>query len=236
LSSAVGYSQEELQSIPADANLGLGCGNPLALASLKAGEMVLDLGSGGGIDCFLAAKQVGPQGHVIGVDMTAEMIHLARANAAKGGFSNVEFRLGEIENLPVADDSVDVAISNCVINLSVDKPKVFREIFRALKPGGRLMVSDIVVIQPLPMGIIDSISAYTGCIAGAMSKDDYLAAIGAAGFSDVKILAEVKVPEDLWSDLPLPNDLIARGNIAKEQIREALALVRSVKVSATKVF
>jgi len=234
LSQSVGYSDNELKSIPQEANVGLGCGNPLALASLRQGETVLDLGSGGGIDCFLASQQVGPQGRVIGVDMTPDMIHLARENASKGHYTNVEFRLGEIEHLPVADNSMDVAISNCVINLSVDKSQVFREIFRVLKPGGRMMVSDIVLTKELPAEVQQSVAAYTGCIGGALQKDDYLKAIEAAGFSGVKIMAETGVPVDLWADVPIPNDLSAKEKISKEQIKEVLGMIVSAKVYAEK--
>jgi SAM-dependent methyltransferase len=234
LSQSVGYSDNELKSIPQEANLGLGCGNPLALASLRQGETVLDLGSGGGIDCFLASQQVGPQGRVIGVDMTADMIHLARENAAKGHYTNVEFRLGEIEHLPVADASVDVVISNCVINLSVDKNQVFREIFRVLKSGGRMMVSDIVLTKELPEQVQKSVAAYTGCIAGALPRHDYLDAIKAAGFTQVKIMAETGVPVDLWADVPIPNDPIAKEKISKDQIKEVLGMIISAKVYAEK--
>ncbi len=170
----LGYSDEELKVGLGEANLGLGCGNPLALASLREGETVLDLGSGGGFDCFLAARQVGHAGKVIGVDMTPEMLERARGNARKGDYANVEFRLGEIENLPVADDQADIVISNCVINLSPAKERVFQEAFRALKPGGRLMVSDIVLRKDLPEEIRNSISAYTACVAGATRKEKYL--------------------------------------------------------------
>jgi SAM-dependent methyltransferase len=190
LAMAAGYSAQELASIPEEARLGLGCGNPTALASLKEGETVLDLGAGGGMDCFLAAAQVGPTGRVIGVDMTAEMVRRARESAARGGYSNVDFRLGEIENLPVADGSVDAVISNCVINLSPDKPRVFAEAWRALRPGGRLMVSDIVLLRDLPQEIKSSIEAYVGCIAGASRKEEYLAAIEAVGFEDVEVVSE----------------------------------------------
>jgi len=162
------------------------------------------------------------------------MINLARGNASKGNYTNVEFRLGEIEHLPVADGSVDVAISNCVINLSVDKNQVFREIFRVLKPGGRMMVSDIVLTRELPKEVEESVTAYTGCIAGALQKDDYLNAIKAAGFSGVKILAETGVPVDLWADVPLPNDSITKEKIAKEQIKEVLGMIVSAKVYAEK--
>ncbi len=229
LSASVGYSAAELALIPEGANLGLGCGNPVALASLRPGETVLDLGSGGGIDCFLAARRVGPEGRVIGVDMTEEMIRLARENAEKSGLKNVEFRLGEIEKLPLEDDLVNVAISNCVINLSTDKEQVFREIFRVLKPGGRMMVSDIVLDGELPKNVKTSIAAYTGCIGGALQRDDYLAAIARAGFTQVEILGEDCVPVDLWADLPDEEKTLTR-----EEIKTALAAITSVKVSARK--
>lgn len=190
---AVGYSAEELQSIPESAGMGLGCGNPTALASLSEGEVVVDLGAGGGIDCFLAAHAVGKYGKVIGVDMTPDMVSAARANAQRGGYENVDFRLGEIEHLPVADDSADVVISNCVINLSPDKPQVFREAFRTLRPGGRVMVSDIVLCGELPDAIKSSLTAYTGCISGALPVEEYLAAITAAGFSDAEVVSETAV-------------------------------------------
>lgn len=189
-SKRMGYSEEELGAIPQEANLGLGCGNPTALADLSKGEVVLDLGSGGGIDCFLAAYAVGEGGRVIGVDMTPPMIDQARATARSHAYHNVEFRLGEIENLPAADASVDVVISNCVINLSPDKPRVFREAFRVLKPEGRLMVSDIVLVGELPASLKDSPDLYVSCLAGAVSKEEYLAAIAEAGFRGIEILSE----------------------------------------------
>jgi SAM-dependent methyltransferase len=191
ISKKIGYRDAELDSVPEGANLGLGCGNPTALASLKEGETVLDLGSGGGFDCFLASNKVGQKGKVIGVDMTSEMIDKARENARKSGYLNVEFRLGEIENLPVADNSVDAIISNCVINLSPDKGRVFKEAYRALKPGGRVMVSDIVLLQELPESIKNSVEAYVGCVAGASRKEDYLATVAAAGFQEVETVSEV---------------------------------------------
>ena len=190
-SQALGYTEQQLSAIPEGADLGLGCGNPTALASLVEGETVLDIGSGAGIDCFLAAQAVGPSGRAIGVDMTAEMIDRARENARVNGIENVEFRLGEIEHLPVADGSVDVVISNCVVNLSPDKPQVFRDTFRALKPGGRMLLSDIVLLRELPDAIRESIEAYVGCVAGASMKANYLAAIEEAGFEDVEVLKEV---------------------------------------------
>ena len=190
---AIGYTDQQLDAIPDGADLGLGCGNPTALASLKEGEVVMDLGSGGGIDCFLAAGKVGKNGRVIGVDMTPEMIERARENASKGNYGNVDFRLGEIEHLPVADNSVDVVISNCVINLSPDKAQVFKETYRVLRPGGRVMVSDIVLLKELPDAVKSSVAAYTGCIAGASKKEDYLAVIASAGFQDVEVISEVSL-------------------------------------------
>jgi ubiquinone/menaquinone biosynthesis C-methylase UbiE len=191
VSKAIGYTTVELASLPKEANLGLGCGNPTALASLKEGEAVLDLGSGAGIDCFLAAQKVGRTGKVIGIDMTPSMVQKAIENAEKGGYENVEFRMGEIENLPVEDDSVDVIISNCVINLVPNKLRAFQEAFRVLKPGGRLMISDMVLQKELPEFIKTSIEAYAGCIAGAIKKDEYLDAIKEAGFTQMKIIKDV---------------------------------------------
>jgi arsenite methyltransferase len=186
-SRALGYSDRELASVPEGADLGLGCGNPQAIASLRAGERVLDLGSGAGFDAFLAARQVAPTGWVIGVDMTPEMIAKARANVAKTDLTNVQFRLGEIEHLPVADASIDVIMSNCVINLSPDKPAVFREAFRALAPGGRVAISDIVALAPLPPAIAQDLDAYTGCVAGAAPISDIERMLTEAGFSDVRV-------------------------------------------------
>jgi SAM-dependent methyltransferase len=183
----IGYSEEELNAIPNDANLALGCGNPTALANLKEGEVVLDLGSGAGFDCFLAAAKVGQNGKVIGVDMTPEMIAKARGIAGKRGVKNVEFRLGEIENLPVEDTSVDVVISNCVINLSADKPRVFREIHRVLKPGGRTAISDVALLKELPKKIRESIEAYVGCVGGALLVDEYKRMVESSGLRDVKV-------------------------------------------------
>ena len=186
----IGYSNDELSSVPDGSNLGLGCGNPTALALIREGEVILDLGSGAGFDCFLAARKTGIDGQVIGVDMTSEMVEKARGNAEKSGYGNVEFRLGEIEHLPVADASVDLIISNCVINLSADKQQVFHEAFRVLKPGGRMMVSDIVLLKQLPEAVRGSAEAYAGCIAGASLRDDYLNMIGKAGFAGVEVRKE----------------------------------------------
>lgn len=186
-SQKLGYSAAELAALPEGAELGLGCGNPTAIAALSPGEVVVDLGSGAGVDCFLAARVVGEKGRVIGVDMTAEMLSRARGNARKGGYANVEFRLGEIEHLPVADNSVDVILSNCVINLSTDKPQVFREAYRVLKPGGRLAVSDIVALQPLPEAIRGDVAHYTGCVAGASLVDEVERMLQEAGFVSIAV-------------------------------------------------
>jgi SAM-dependent methyltransferase len=183
----LGYSDADTEAAPAGSNLGLGCGNPLGIESLRAGETVLDLGSGAGFDAFLAARAVGESGHVIGVDMTPEMVQAARGNVAKSGRTNVEFRLGEIEHLPVADASVDVILSNCVINLSPEKPAVFREAFRVLKPGGRLAISDIVALQQLPAAVRADLELHTGCVAGAATIAELTQMMTAAGFDDVRI-------------------------------------------------
>ena len=188
VAEAFGYTAEELTSIPAAANMGLSCGNPTATAHLKPGEVVVDLGSGGGLDVFLAAKMVGPTGRAIGIDMTPAMLDRARANAAAGGYSNVEFYLSTIDKIPLPDASVDCVISNCVLNLAPDKPAVFREIARVLKPGGRVAVSDIALKHELPEAVSRSIAAYVGCIAGAIRIDDYRAGLLAAGFQHVEIV------------------------------------------------
>jgi len=220
ISSSIGYSQDDMDKVPEGSNLGLGCGNPIALASIKKGEVVLDLGSGAGFDCFLAAERVGPEGKVIGVDMTPEMLEKARENAEKDNVNNIEFRLGEIENLPVADGVVDIIISNCVINLSTDKSRVFSEAFRVLKPGGRIMVSDIVLTRELPDAIRKNVSAYVGCISGAVMKEDYLDAVSKAGFTDVKILDEANFPINyIVSDdtaVIIKNDL----NLDKDEVKD----------------
>lgn len=188
VSARLGYSNEQLTAVPEGANLGLGCGNPQAIASLQSGEAVLDLGSGGGFDCFLASRQVGTTGRVIGVDMTPEMISRARNNAIKGGFANTDFRLGEIEHLPVADQTVDVIISNCVINLSPAKQQVFDEAFRVLKSGGRLAISDIVTTAEFPEEIKNDLDVlYSGCISGASSVDEVRAMLIRSGFTDVVV-------------------------------------------------
>jgi len=187
-SSKLGYTEEDLASVPEGANMGLGCGNPGAIAALEPGETVLDLGAGGGFDCFLAARQVGPSGRVIGVDMTPDMVSKARANAAKLEARNVDFRLGEIEHLPVADATVDVILSNCVINLSPDKAAVFADAFRVLKPGGRLAISDVVAIKPMPPALANDVQALAGCISGAASPETIEGLLRAAGFGEVAVV------------------------------------------------
>jgi arsenite methyltransferase len=234
ISKSIGYTDEEMAAVPESANLGLGCGNPVALASLKEGETVLDLGSGAGFDCFLAARQVGKSGRVIGVDMTPEMIEKARANARKSDYTNVEFRLGEIENLPAADSSADVIISNCVINLAPDKKRVFKEAFRVLKPGGRMMVSDIVLTRALPEAVKESVEAYVGCIAGASLESDYLAAIKAVGFQDIEIVGELVFPiENIFSE-PEAVEIMKGLNLTPAKTKELAATVKSIKVSAVR--
>ena len=232
LSKAIGYSDEELSAVPGGANLGLGCGNPTALASLKEGEVVLDLGSGAGFDCFLAADKVGESGRVIGVDMTAEMIEKARENARKGEYRNVEFRLGEIENLPVADNSVDVVISNCVINLSPDKKRVFKETYRVLKPGGRVMVSDIALLKVLPSEIKGSIEAYVSCVAGATTKKEYLATVDAAGFQAVEVVNEISA-KGIYSS-GTAQAIAENLGTSSGLIEEAANSIISMQISAVK--
>jgi SAM-dependent methyltransferase len=189
-SARLGYSGEELSAAPDGSNLGLGCGNPQAIAALRPGETVLDLGSGAGFDCFLAARQVGPAGRVIGVDMTPDMLSKARGNAARGDYANVDFRLGEIEHLPVADASVDVILSNCVINLSPDKLQVFREAWRVLKPGGRLAISDVVALAPMPAELRQRLDAWCGCVSGAATVQDVESMLKEAGFGQVRITVD----------------------------------------------
>ncbi len=234
ISRSIGYTEEELRASPEGANLGLGCGNPTALASLEEGEIVLDLGSGAGFDCFLAANKVGEKGQVIGVDMTPEMIDKARENAEKGGYRNVEFRQGEIENLPIENDSVDVIISNCVINLSPEKKQVFNEAYRVLKSGGRLVVSDIVLLKELPDYIKNSVEAYVGCISGAIVKDRYLDLINDAGFQDVNITDETSFPIELMLNDSTGQAIIKKANITKEELKKVGSFVVSIKLVCKK--
>jgi len=245
-SKKIGYSQADLEGVPEGANMGLGCGNPVALASLKEGETVVDLGSGGGFDCFLAAKKVGQKGKIIGVDMTPEMLDKATENARKGKYANVEFRLGEIENLPVADNTADVIILNCVINLAPNKKKVFQEAFRVLKPKGRLMVSDLVLLKELPKKI-NKVLDPTSCVTGAMMKDKYLATIRAVGFENVRIDEEKHYDPDLADDPDATVQIFnAKTNAIetkkvseldkkeRQRMEETLKGISSISVSATK--
>ena len=229
ISKGLGYTDADLAAVPEGANLGLGCGNPLAFSALKEGDAVLDLGSGAGFDSFLAARTVGKTGKVIGVDMTPEMIAKATANATAGGYDNVEFLLGDIEALPLPDNSVDVAVSNCVINLAPDKEKVFTELYRVLRPGGRFMVSDLVLLKELPERVRTSVDAYVGCVAGAILKDQYLALIRGAGFEDVRIVDEshatVQVEDQQGHQLTVQDD---------PRIEDLVHSVASIKVHGVK--
>jgi arsenite methyltransferase len=234
LSGKIGYEERDLRGVPEGADLGLGCGNPVALASLRAGEVVVDLGSGAGFDCFLAAGRVGDSGRVIGVDMTHEMLEKARENARKAGYRNVEFRLGEIENLPVADMTADVIISNCVINLSTDKPRVLREAFRILKPRGRLMVSDLALTRPLPESVRRSVEAYAGCIAGALLKEEYLDAVRSAGFREVRVVEQSGYPPLEGDPDEMDPALLRDASISREEWRAAAGAVVSLKIAARK--
>lgn len=230
------YSVGELEGLPASViEASAGCGNPTALAELQPGEVVLDLGSGGGIDCLLAARKVGERGHVIGLDMTPEMIGLARSNADKVGFNNVEFRLGEMEEIPLEDGSVDVVISNCVINLSPDKDAVFREAYRVLRLGGRLAISDIVTEGELPAQLRDMIGAWTGCLAGALDEGDYLNRIRKAGFSDVEVTSRAYVdPRVLTDSTDVQEFLRGFGESLQSVVEDLAGKVVSVKVRAYK--
>ncbi len=234
VSRAIGYAAEDLEGVPDDANLGLGCGNPVALASLAEGETVLDLGSGAGFDCFLSARRVGETGHVIGVDMTPDMLDRAREIAREADYGNVEFRLGEIEHLPVADASVDAIISNCVINLAPDKGQVFREAFRVLKPGGRVMVSDIVLERDLPDEVRSSVAALIACVAGAIRRDEYLGLMRDAGFERVGIVEVKSYPVELVTSDP-EGRIIGEGlTIPAEESAEMAAAIKSISVHAFK--
>ena len=219
---------------PKGANLGVGCGNPVALASLQEGETVLDLGSGAGLDCFLAGQKVGSTGKVIGVDMTPEMVSRARRSVEEGGYTNVEIRLGEIENLPVDDNSIDAVISNCVINLSLDKKQVFREAFRILKPGGRMMISDIVLTRALPRNIKESLEGYHACVSGAMVKAEYLSCIESAGFQGIQVMGQALFPFDLLINDATETAIIEETMIDPTEAKEIVETIVSLKVQAYK--
>jgi arsenite methyltransferase len=230
----IGYSDEDLEAAPEGANLGVGCGNPTAIDALRPGETVVDLGSGAGMDSFLAARQVGPTGHVIGVDMTPAMLEKARENAKKVGLGNVEFREGRIEELPLEDESVDVILSNCVINLSPEKDRVYREAYRVLRPGGRVMVSDIVLERPLPEAVVQSIDAYLGCVGGASLRSEYLETIRKAGFSEVRVEREAPFTDALGLDDPRVQEIMERLGISPVEAKGYAEAVTSLHVFARK--
>lgn len=229
------YQSEEIESLPKEVtDMSMGCGNPTAIVSLKPGEVVLDLGSGGGIDVFLASRKVGPQGKVIGLDMTEEMIDKARENAKKMGLPNVEFRLGEMEAIPLPDNSVDVVISNCVINLSPDKDSVFRETFRVLKPKGRMAVSDIVTLGELPEFIAQNMEAWTSCIGGALKEEDYLSKIRAAGFSSVSVESKHIYTHDEIAMFKETDSAVFETPLTQEEIKAIDGKIASIRVTAIK--
>jgi len=219
----MGYAEEDLKAVPPGSNLDLGSGNPIAMASINKGETVLDLGSGAGFDCFLASRKVGPAGKVIGVDMTPEMVERARENAAKGTYGNVEFRLGELECLPVEDNSVDVILSNCVINLVPDKRKAFEEAFRVLKSGGRLIVSDIVLIKDLPSHLMQSAESYIGCLSGAVRKEMYLDLIRSSGFENLEVIGDSVLSQDSLNEDPMGQAPVQRASCYQPKASEAFA-------------
>ena len=230
------YDDQQVAGLPGDAVLAsLGCGNPTALAELHPGDVVLDLGSGGGIDVLLSAQRVGPTGTAYGLDMTDEMLALAQENKRKSGLANVHFLKGDIEHIPLPVNSVDVIISNCVINLSTDKPRVFREAFRVLKPGGRLMVSDLVITRPLPESVRRSVEGYAGCISGALLKEDYLDAIRSAGFSEVRVVGESRYPIGEGNPDETEKALFGDVDVTPDELRATAEAVVSLKVSARKI-
>jgi SAM-dependent methyltransferase len=234
VSRRLGYSGDQLEAVPEGANLGVGCGNPTAIDALRPGETVVDLGSGAGMDAFLAARQVGPTGRVIGVDMTDAMLERARENAEKAGLTNVEFRKGQIEDLPVEDATVDVIISNCVINLSPEKDRVYREAYRVLKPGGRLMISDVILDRPLPEKMLNGIEAYIGCVSGASLRAVYLETISKAGFSEVRILREASFADAISLDDPRVAEILDEVGMSLEEAEGYIDAVMSAHIFARK--
>ena len=230
----IGYSEQELKNVPQDANLGIGCGNPTALASIKKGETILDLGSGAGFDCFLASKETGAKGKVIGVDITPEMVAQANKNAEKGDYKNVEFKVGEIENLPIENDSVDLIISNCVINLSNQKERVFKEAYRVAKPDGRIMISDIILLKDLPDYVKNSVEGHIACLAGAVRKEHYLDAISKAGFTDIRIDKQAPFPIELMLNDPIAEKIVRENNLKEEDIEKIASSIASISISAKK--
>jgi SAM-dependent methyltransferase len=230
----IGYSEEELKNVPEDANLGIGCGNPTALASIKKGETILDLGSGAGFDCFLASRATGEKGKVIGVDITPEMVAQAKKNAEKGNYKNVEFKVGEIENLPIENGSIDLIISNCVINLSNQKERVFEEAFRVLKPNGRIMISDIILLNDLPDYVKNSVEGHIACLAGAVRKKHYINAISKAGFENIHIDKEAPFPIELMLNDPIAEKIVSENNLTEKEIKDIANSIASISISAKK--
>jgi arsenite methyltransferase len=232
IGQTVGYSNSDLGTVPEGTNLGLGCGNPTALAHLEEGETVLDLGSGAGFDCFLASKEVGPRGRVIGVDMTPDMVERARKAAQAGGYDNVEFRLGEIEALPVPDNSVDAVISNCVLNLSPARDRVFAEVMRVLKPGGRIMISDLISVYPTPRFLLESTDALVGCL--PVQEDEYLEQLGGAGLENVEIVEEKTYPTDLLTADPAVQNFLQAHPEEEKIVLDFITSIRSGMIQGTK--
>ncbi|MFH1766052.1 MAG: arsenite methyltransferase [Gemmatimonadota bacterium] len=232
LGQTVGYSNNEMDIVPEGTNLGLGCGNPTALAHLREGETVLDLGSGAGFDCFLASKEVGPKGRVIGVDMTPDMVERARRAAKAGGYDNVEFRLGEIEALPVPDNSVDAVISNCVLNLSPARDRVFAEVMRVLRPGGRIMISDLISVHPTPQFLLENTDALVGCL--PVQESEYLRQLGAAGLQNVEIVEEKGYPTDLPTSDPAVQAFLQNHPEEKRTVLEFIGSIRGGMIQGSK--
>ena len=230
----IGYSEDELRNVPEDANLGIGCGNPTGLASIKKGETILDLGSGAGFDCFLASKETGETGKVIGVDITPEMVAQAKKNAETGKYKNVEFKVGEIENLPIESNSIDLIISNCVINLSNQKNQVFKEAFRVAKSNGRIMISDIILLHDLPDYVKNSVEGHIACLAGAVRKEDYINAIAKAGFSDISVDKEAPFPIELMLNDPIAEKIVRENNLTEKEIKSIANSIASISISAKK--
>jgi arsenite methyltransferase len=230
----IGYSEEELNNVPRDANLGIGCGNPTALASIKKGETILDLGSGAGFDCFLASKETGKTGKVIGIDITPEMVEQAKKNAEKGNYKNVEFKIGEIENLPIENSSIDLIISNCVINLTNQKEKVFEEAYRVAKPGGRIMISDIILLNDLPDYVKNTVEGHIACLAGAVKKEHYIDAISKAGFTEIRIDKQSTFPIELMLNDPIAEKIVRENNLKEEDINKIADSIASISISAKK--
>ncbi len=230
----IGYSEDELKNVPEESNLGIGCGNPTALASIQKGETILDLGSGAGFDCFLASKATGETGKVIGVDITPEMVAQAKKNAQKGNYNNIEFKIGEIEELPIESDSIDLIISNCVINLSSQKEQVFKEAFRVAKPNGRIMISDIILLKDLPDYVKNSVEGHIACLAGAVRKEDYINVILKAGFTGINIDKQAPFPIELMLNDPIAEKIVRENNLTENEISAIANSIASVSISAKK--